>query len=296
MSSPPAPWSAPWTCAGAEPRLGGRSEYNRSVNPYLDLTREFNQGGLRAIVSSGQAVVLLRLSVASKDGDWIVRETREALEHVLGVLARRGARYRFGAPLDVRWMQGSWSAHLEFQGAGLRLRTDFVTRPPRLGPADLALLWQQQGAVDMPCVDPRRLIALKQTGRERDYAVIGELARLLSDPHEQLLASRSPDDLVALARAQRVVAQRLSEQRPLLEHALHGDSQALATALDAERRALMAADVARLGRYRAASVAWAEAWPALQREMDDQPLLAQHALMAARALDLLPFVLAGGAA
>lgn len=72
---------------------------------YLELTREFNVGRLRAIISSGPAVVLLRLAIASKDGDWIVREDQEALGHVLGVLESHGAHYRFGAPLDLRWLR-----------------------------------------------------------------------------------------------------------------------------------------------------------------------------------------------
>lgn len=97
---------------------------------YLDLTRELNAGRLRAVISSGQAAVLHRLAIASKDGSWILREEPEALDHVLSVLARHGARYRFGAPLDVRWMSGGWSAHFEFQHGDLRVRTDFFTRPP----------------------------------------------------------------------------------------------------------------------------------------------------------------------
>lgn len=50
---------------------------------YLELTREFNAGRLRTIVCNGQAVVLLRLAIASKDGDWILREAQEAIDHVL---------------------------------------------------------------------------------------------------------------------------------------------------------------------------------------------------------------------
>jgi hypothetical protein len=69
---------------------------------YLSLTREFNEGGLRAILSSDQAVVLHRLAVMSKDGDWILRESEDALDHVLRVLDHHGARYRYGAPLDER--------------------------------------------------------------------------------------------------------------------------------------------------------------------------------------------------
>jgi hypothetical protein len=68
---------------------------------YLDLTRQFNAGAVRAILSSGQAVVLHRLAIMSKDGDWILREHAEDLRHVLAVLEQRRARYRFGAPLGA---------------------------------------------------------------------------------------------------------------------------------------------------------------------------------------------------
>ena len=76
------------------------------MNIYVDLTRAFNAAGSNAILSSGQAVVFHRLAVMSKDGDWILRETQEALDRVLAVLEQRGAAYRFGAPagppLDAR--------------------------------------------------------------------------------------------------------------------------------------------------------------------------------------------------
>jgi hypothetical protein len=259
------------------------------LNPYLELTREFSRGGLRAILSSDQAVVLLRLSVSSKDGDWILRETPEALAHVLQVLAGHGAKYRFGAPLDVRWMAGGWSAHLEFEQGGLRLRTDFVTRPPRLSPEDLAGLWKQQGTDEWPHVDPRRLVALKQTGRERDYAVIGELARLIESPADQMLVSRSAADLIGLAASDPSLARRLSPTRPLLALAVASDRAGLEQALDAERRALMGADVARLGRYRNAAGRWATGWARLQQAIGDLPLAAQHERLVAAALDALPF-------
>ncbi|MCX7347435.1 MAG: hypothetical protein NTU78_17200, partial [Alphaproteobacteria bacterium] len=78
-------------------------------NIYLELTRRFNHGHVRAILAGGQAVVLHRLAIMSKDGDWILREDHQTMEHVLSVLERYGARYRFGAPLDVRWMASGWS-------------------------------------------------------------------------------------------------------------------------------------------------------------------------------------------
>jgi hypothetical protein len=44
------------------------------TNPYLELTQELNRGRLRALLSSGQAVVMHRLAMMSKDGDWIRSE------------------------------------------------------------------------------------------------------------------------------------------------------------------------------------------------------------------------------
>ena len=259
------------------------------MNPYFDLTREFNQGGLRVIVSSGQAVVLLRLSIASKDGDWIVRETPDALSHVRAVLARHGARYRFGAPLDVRWLRGGWSSHLEFAEGGLRIRTDFVSRPPRLPADELSSLWKEQEGAELPCVDPRRLVLLKMTGRERDYPMIGEIARLIPAAPDRLLASRSPSDLVSMAAEHPSLARELLHRRPLLEHALSGSSDALEGALDAERRSLMRADVQRVAAYLAAARGWATLWPSLDRRLAGLPLEAAHAEMVERATGVLPY-------
>ena len=87
----------------------------KRMNVYLGLTHKFNRRRARAILAGGQAVVLHRLAMMSKDGDWILREDAQTMDHVLSVLGQYGARYRFGAPLDVRWMAGGWSAHLEFQ-------------------------------------------------------------------------------------------------------------------------------------------------------------------------------------
>ena len=83
------------------------------------------------------------------------------LEHVLGVLERRGARYRYGAPLDVRWMAGGWSSHFEFRHDHVRVRTDFVTRPPRIGPDELCRLWVELEGADPPYTDARTLAELK---------------------------------------------------------------------------------------------------------------------------------------
>lgn len=272
-------------CTG--PSTGYSGIVTAATNPYLELTEAFNRGRRRALVSSGQAVVLHRLAVMSKDGDWVLREDEEAARHVLEVLAGRGARYRFGAPLDVRWLAGGWSAHFEHARDGLRLRTDFVTRPPRLSAAILDRLWREAdaSASDVVAVEP--LVLMKMTMREKDYAVIGELARLLEDPRQQLLFSRSSRDLIRLAREHPGAAAEIAARRPLLARVVEG-REALDDALDRERRALMRADEARLARYRAAAAGWAEAWPGISREIAALPLPQAHRIVLARAEGLLP--------
>jgi len=259
-------------------------------NPFLQITAEFNAGRLRAIVCSGQAVVLHRLAMMSKDGDWIVRETEEDLAYLRAVLARHGARYRYGAPLDPRWLAGGWSAHLEYRTAdGLRVRTDFFSRPPRLSTCQLEALWREQEGAAIPFVGLRELALMKMTQREKDYPIIGELARRLPEVADQLRFSRSAGDLVRLAREHPREAAREQPARALLTLAIAGDRDRLAEALDAERRQLIQADAARLGRYQQAATGWMAAWPGVEARLGALPLEAAHAMVCAAALEHLPF-------
>jgi len=255
---------------------------------YLELTRRINNGRTRCILSSGQAVVLHRLAVMSKDGDWVVREDAEALAHVLSVLESFGARYRFGAPLDTRWLAGGWSSHFEFAHDGLRVRTDFVSRPPRIDARDLAALWMAQDGVLVPVVDIRRLAELKKTNREKDYAVIGELARLMTAPADRLLYSRSARDISALAIAHPSLSARLAARRPLLARVGEG-LPALEAALDAERRDLMHANEQRLASYQHAAGSWVASWPQVEKRLAGLPLRRAHEVVVAAAQGVLPY-------
>ncbi len=225
------------------------------------------------------------LALSSKDGDWIIREDAESLDHILGVLESYGASYRLGAPLDVRWLAGGWSSHFEFELDSYRARTDFVTRPPRVSPEDLAQMWnEQENQTGFPVatIDLRRLALLKETKRERDYSFIAEIARLLPDVREQLLWSRSPREIIQLAREHPDLVKQLAQQRPLLSYVSQG-SDALEAQLDAERRNLKKADAQRLAAYTRASVQWLEQWPKLKRDIEGLPLREAHQIVVERA-------------
>ncbi len=258
-------------------------------NPYVRLTNEFNGGRLRAILASKQAVVLYRLAVMSKGGDWILREDTETLGHVLGTLQRRGARYRFGAPLELRWLKHGWSSHLEFHEAGSRFRCDFVTRPPRVTPMDLEALWQAPVQKEAAIVSLPILSELKKTNREKDYAVIGELARRMGDRRLELLYSRSARDLMQLAEEHRSAFTRAAAERPLLSRIERGRQEAeIERLLDQERQDLMRQNQERFARYRSAARAWRREWPRLSKELAGRPLTQAHEMMVARAAELLP--------
>lgn len=250
-------------------------------NIYLELTNRFNEGKLRAVLSSGQAVVVHGLALASKDGDWIIREDEASLNHILGVLESYGASYRLGAPLDPRWLRGGWSSHFEFRRDGYRARTDFVTRPPRLSEEDLAQMWVEQengSEFPVPTIDLERLARLKLTQRERDYAFIGEIARKLPSVREQMLWSRSARDLIRLAENNPQLPEQLLQERPLLRKIKQG-RRTLEAALDFERRELSIVNEDRLEGYALAAQQWTRNWPKLKAAIAGLPLKSAHKIV-----------------
>jgi hypothetical protein len=264
------------------------------VNIYLELTEKFNAGRLRAIICSGQAVVLHRLAIMSKDGDWILREDAEAMTHILNILAEYGARYRFGAPLDPRWLAGGWSSHFEFPGDKMRVRTDFFTRPPRISPIVLEAIWEEQKDRDPPYIGVVNLADMKKTNRERDYAVIGELARRMNRVQDQFLYSRSARDLISLSEEHPGIPEKLAAKRPILRSIPKGLDR-LEEALDKERRNLIHANEARLAVYNRAMKRWSEIWPDLEKRMRACSLPEAHELMVKSCEGIMQFNPEGGA-
>ena len=263
-----------------------------TTNVYIALTEEFNEGKLRAIVTSGQAVVLHRLAIMSKDGDWILREEEESLSHIRSVLRRHNARYRFGAPLDIRWMKGGWSSHFEYQDGGLRVRTDFFTRPPRISMDDLRRIWQEQEGRTIPVTGLVDLAEIKKTNRLKDYAVIAELARIMESPEEQLLYSRSAKDLISLGSRYPGLLEELTQRRGVLKNVSFGRDR-LEEAIDRETRQLMRKNENRLEQYMRAAVHWRAKWRDVSGRAKDMPLDEAHAYVVEEAESVLPFEVEG---
>jgi len=251
-------------------------------NIYFELTEEFNAQGTIAILTSGQAVVFYRIAIMSKDGDWILRETPQACARILEVLAARGAHYRTGAPLDVRWLSGGWSSHLEFQDEKQRrVRCDFISRPPRVPRETVERAFTPPETEKLKVLDLPSLIRMKQTQRAKDYAVIGELARLLPED-EEIELTTDPDRILALASRH-----GKKSTRSAVEAALRGAGREdVVIALAQEINALQEEDRKRLEKYEEASRKYFGEFRG--QGISDLPLLEAHREAVALALRLLP--------
>lgn len=252
-------------------------------NIYFDLTQEFNARAPCVVLGSGQAVVHYRIAIMSKDGDWIIRETESACAQVRDVLARRGARYRPGAPLDPRWLAGGWSSHLEFTDPrGRRVRCDFFSRPPRVDRSSVERTLEAAGrSGDLPVIGVEDLIRMKQTQRAKDYPALAALARLLP-PERELALTTDPDRVLELA-----AGHGEGSRRPCVVAARQGRGRReVVLALAEEIDELQLADRRRLERFERASADYRAAF----RRLPDQALcLPQgHETICRLALEHLP--------
>ena len=131
------------------------------------------------------------------------------------------------------------------------------------------------------------LAELKKTNREKDYAVIGELARQMEDPRLEALYSRSARDLVRLAQDHPDAVREAAVERALLSRVGQGREE-IERLLDEERRALIRTNENRLDRYVNAAIRWGAEWTRVSKEIAGLPLTEAHEIMAARAAEHLP--------
>jgi hypothetical protein len=261
-----------------------------SRNIYFELTEAFNAAEPTVALASGQAVVYYRVAIMSKDGDWVIREAPGACSTVLQELEARGARYRPGAPLDVRWLAGGWSSHFEFVDARQRrVRCDFLSRPPRVSQEAIDRLfvradtWSRLNVVELDA-----LIAMKQTQRAKDYAVIGELATRLP-PEREIELTTDPDRILALAP----MYGRSSARPAVRAAATSPDRHAVVVALAEEIDNLQQADRRRVTAYEAAARLYVQECRATG--VAALPVREAHARMLDIAERLLPRTIEGSA-
>jgi hypothetical protein len=148
-------------------------------------------------------------------------------------------------------------------------------------------LWDRVEAGAPEYVDLETLALLKQTDREKDYVVLGEIARKITDLKEMLKYSRSAVDILNTWEVNPELVVSLFEARPVLKLSEKG-REALEVGLDAERRTLMRINSERLLKYKEASSEWARVWPQVLLKMNGLSLMDAHKSMVTEAEKSLP--------
>ena len=102
---------------------------------FRELADEIRDTGTPAEITSGLACVHHRLAEVTKDCDiWIPPTSLAAFKHLVLTRQWQGhlALYRsaLSVPLDVRWLNGGWSAHIVWEGRP-KAQVDRVLLVPR---------------------------------------------------------------------------------------------------------------------------------------------------------------------
>ncbi len=168
------------------------------------------------------------------------------------------------------------------------MRCDFFSRPPRVAQATIDDLFvPSETYSSLNVVDLDVLIALKQTQRAKDYAVIGELATRLP-PQREIEVTTDPDRIIALAPMF-----GHASSRPAVR-AARVDRHAVVVALAEEIDAMQQADRRRVAAYEAAAHPYLHGCRALN--LPALPLREAHARLLEIAERLLPCTVDPGSA
>ena len=250
-------------------------------NPFLELHREFRQKGADVLISSGQACVFYGIAAFSKDGDWIIKENKRSCAAVLGVLAKKNACYRLGAPLDPQWLKQGLTSHFEYKDENnFRIRVDICSRPPRI--SDIALLWKKalrNSTIDL--IDIESLIMLKQTRRTRDYSIIGSLAEVAGF-NEKIpeIALQFLHDFDLLSKAIKKWPEEASKiSRKAVKLIInHASREEVVVALALEQNDKMEADKKRIEKLKVSTKMYQRTFMSLKKDWRKQKasLLEQH--------------------
>jgi len=118
--------------------------------------------------------------------------------------------------------------------------------------------------------------------------LIGELARWMKNPRDQLLYSRSARDLISICKKYPELVVEITSQRSILAEVPKGQGS-LEVALDRERRDLIRANESRLALYSQAAKKWRSHWQSIEKRIHDMTLADAHGIIVKEAETILPF-------
>jgi hypothetical protein len=204
---------------------------------------------VRALLMGGQACVFYGAAEFSRDTDFAILAGAANLARLRRALAELQAGTIAVPPFELKHLRRGHALHFRCQHPdALRMPVDVMSK--MRGVQAFSKLWKRRTSIKLP--DGTRcdllslpdLVPAKKTQRDKDWPMIRRLVEAHYFENQGRAAPaqirfwlqelRTPELLIETARLHPGVCRRLIAKRPLLAHALVGDTDHLAPALQAE--------------------------------------------------------------
>jgi len=217
----------------------------------------FRKHNIRALLIGGQAAILYGGAEFSRDIDFAVAVSSRNLHKVRKALDELGAEQIFFPSLSAKALRKGHACHFRCRDTkAFRLRIDIIGK--LRGTAPFKRLWKRRQIVRLPNAGTIAVLSLpdlvqsKKTQRDKDWLMIRRLVEADILRHAAtndrvkikfwLLECRTADLLCELAYRYSDCARRLIARRPLLKHALRGNTDRVESLLRDEEMRERAAD------------------------------------------------------
>jgi hypothetical protein len=207
---------------------------------------------VRALLMGGQACVFYGAAEFSRDTDLAIAAEPGNLECLRSALGELQAGHIAVPPFEMDYLQRGHGVHFRcHHPEAADMRVDIMSTMRGVDPFEQ--LWERRVTIEESEGDARYellsipdLVKTKKTQREKDWPMIRRLVEAdyvsgRSKPNSEQLRfwlreMRTPEWLIELGRREPNLLRELLQQRPLLTHALKGETEALGDSLETEEK------------------------------------------------------------
>lgn len=220
-------------------------------NPIRKVLSSMREHEVQCLLMGGQACVLYGGAEFSRDTDLAVLASEENAERLLKAMSVLNAEVIAVPPFQLLHLEAGHAVHFRCRHPDVNgMRVDVMSR--MRGVAGFQVLWERRTTLIMDdgtfcdLLSLPDLVRAKKTQRDKDWPMIRRLVEANyfaneAEPSAEQLAFwfgelRTPELLQHIAGAYPTLASEAAVARPLIHHAISGDSQALALSLEKEER------------------------------------------------------------
>jgi hypothetical protein len=215
-------------------------------NPIRKVLSSMRKHRVRALLMGGQACVFYGAAEFSRDTDLAILADAANLSRLQSALDELQAKVIAVPPFELKYLRRGHAIHFRcWHPEALRMRVDVMSK--MRGVEAFPKLWARRTEVEFndgtrcDLLSFQDLVQAKKTQRDKDWPMIRRLVEAnyfenKLNPHPKhvrfwLKELRTAELLRELAAEHQAFTKRLIDERPLLEHALVGNTKKLESAL-----------------------------------------------------------------